>query len=119
MIDLKPALRAALSSLPAAVPPSWPLEEFALPVITVTDESSAVLASADGAPYLEEGVWSVTVLSSDPDQLENLSLAADQKLTALGLRRTGCQDSFDENARAWQKALSYRAVLHGDTIYSA
>jgi len=119
MTDLKPAILSLLSPLPAAVLPAFPAQEAPLPIITVADEASSVLAQADGEAYLEEHVFSLQILAADRPGLEALVLAADAALSTLGLRRTGCRDQFDETARAYQKTLSYRAVVHGDTVYSS
>lgn len=119
MTDLKPALLSLLSPLPAAVTAAWPLEEIALPVITVAEASSSVLAQADGQPYLEEHVYDVRVLSGDRVEADSLARAADAALSSLGLRRAACRDQFDEAARAYVKEMAYRAVLRGDTIYGS
>ena len=119
MTDLKPALLSLLSALPATVSCAWPLEEFALPVVTLAEESSAVAAQADGQPYLEEYVFSLQILAETRQEADALSLRADALLSSLGLRRTAGQDLFDETARAYQKSLTYRALLHNDIVYAS
>ena len=117
MIDLKPALLSAPADLPVCADVSFAREEFSLPIIVIGDEDGRVYAQADGAPYLEEAVFSVNIYAASPQALEALARQADAALAALGLRRAFQQDLFDETACAYRKYLRYRALLKGDTIY--
>lgn len=117
MTDLKPALLSALSGLNARCVTGFPQQEYALPLIVVSDEGGGVIAQADGAPCLEEYLFSVSVYAANPVQTESLAEQTDQSLSALGLRCQHWQDLYDEDARAYRKYLRYRAVLKNGLIY--
>ena len=117
MTDVKPAMLAALSHLPACTALSFAREEKSLPIIVIGDESGRTFAQADGQEYLAEYVAAVDIYAADQGELEGLFRETDSALSALGLRRTGCQDLYDEQAYAYRKRLRYRALLQGDLIY--
>ena len=117
MINLKPTLLHALSSLPSVVVAAFPIQEYALPVITVADERGGVSAQADGQDYLEEYIFVLNVYAASMEEMEALSCQADECLAALGLRRIFQQDFFDEQAYAWRKLLRYRCLVQGENIY--
>ncbi len=117
MTDLKAEILSLLSALPVHAAAANPAEELPLPSLTVSLEGASVFARAGGAPYLEEGVYSVTLMAADRAALETLAASADAVLTGAGFRLEGCRDEYNETARAHQKSLSYRAVFHGNTLY--
>ena len=117
MTDLKPTVLQALSRLPARAALSFARDEAPLPAVTVAEENVSVFARADGEPYLEEHTLSLDVYAASQGALAALSLAADEAMTALGLRLTAAQEAFDETAYAWRKTLRYRALVHQNTIY--
>lgn len=117
MTDLKAEILSLLSSLPVHAAAANPEEDLPLPSLTVSLEGASVFARADGAPYLEESVYGITLLAAERTALETLSASADAALTGAGFRLEGCRDEFNETARAHQKSLSYRAVFHGNTLY--
>ncbi len=117
MVDLTHEMISLLSALDATVIADYPLEEYDMPVISVSLRESAVTSRAGGAPYAEESVYGVDVYASEYADALSLTKDADALLSAYGLRRTGYQFSFDHAARVYRAATTYRGVLRGDTIY--
>lgn len=117
MTDLTAYLLSALSSLPACTAVSYEREEKTLPIIVVTEESASVYAQADGAPYLEEYILTADVYAATREEMADLAHQTDAAFSALGLRRTGSSEAFDEGAYAWRKTLRYRCLMHQQTIY--
>ncbi len=117
MTDLTPTLLSALSSLPACTAASFAREEKPLPIITVAEESASEFARADGAPYLEECVFTADVYAASREEMLSLAQQANAALSALGLRLTGTGEAFDDAAYAWRKTLRYRCLVHRQTIY--
>lgn len=117
MIDMKAAMLAALSQLPACTAAAFAREEMALPIITVADADGGVHARADGQSYLEEYIADVDVYAASPEGMEALAMKTDAALSKMGLIRLAQQDFYDEIAYAWRKHLRYRCLLQGEIIY--
>ncbi|MBQ9263738.1 MAG: hypothetical protein IJ189_05945 [Clostridia bacterium] len=117
MTDLKPTVLTALNALPACTALAFAREEQSLPIITVADENISIFAQADGTPYLEEHILRIDIYTAAQSEASSLAGQTDAALTALGLRLTASQESFDEAAYAWRRQLRYRALIHQDTIY--
>ena len=117
MIDMKGAMLSALKDVPACTAESFARQELPLPIVVVQDADRAVLARADGKPYLERYEAQVDVYAATAQEADALAAQADAALWALGLVRQEYRTFHDEAAYAHHRTLRYKAVLCGQWIY--
>lgn len=117
MIDMKEAMLSAMKDLPACMEESFLLQENPLPLIVVRDAERAVLARADGKPYLESYRGQVDVYAHTAAEADALAARADTALWQLGLIRESYEESHDAEAFAYHRSMLYKAVLMGEWIY--
>ena len=110
MPDITSDVLAALRGVLSAVHYQHPAHLVALPCAVLYQSGDSVAARADNQPHLSEVEYTVEFWAGTPAQTHSLSAQADAALTALGLRRTGCTDLYDEAARAHRRVLRYRAL---------
>ncbi len=117
MMDMKGAMLSALKDVPACTAESFARQELPLPIVVVQDADRAVLARADGKPYLERYQARVDVYAATAQEADALAVRADAALWALGLLRDGYSAGYDEAAYAHHRTMVYKAVLCGQWIY--
>ena len=117
MIDLKPAVLAALSALPACTREAYEAGKTPLPLVVISDAERKVVSRADGADYLEEYQIAADVYALSAGGAETLCQSTDAALCALGLKRVSMTAEFDEAPYAFHDRMLYRALLRGETLY--
>ena len=117
MTDLKPAIMAALSTLPACTREAWAAGEMPLPLIVISDEERRVTARADGEDYLEEYTAAIDVYADSAQTAETLCRSADAALNALGLKRVSTTAGFDETVYGYHNRMLFRALVRGELLY--
>ena len=117
MISLSDAVRTALERTGARTAYFYPKDFSVLPLVAWRESGNRQFAQADGAECLTEVEYSVDVWATGPAQCAALAEAVQAALDALGLRREFCADLFDQESGAFHRALRYRGVTDGETVY--
>lgn len=116
MPDLLPDACAALLPVLAHIHLHFPRRLAVFPCGVLLESDNRVHAQADGIPYLHEVELTLEIWARSPGETHALSLRCDERLTALGLRRTGTTELYDPDAQAHRRVLRYRALCGPDGI---
>lgn len=111
MINVKDQISAALlevsSNVTDAYPTSW--EEDV--TIQLTEEENNVFEYVDGRESKSYLRYRIDIWSRK--STSNTTLEVDKKVSALGLKRTSCQDMNEENIK--HKQMRYEGIIDNDT----
>jgi len=116
LIDFLLDIHAALAETGVPVHTPRPAAFAQLPCILLSETANEVFASADALPHLHEVEYTLESWAASLERTHALAAQIDEKLTALGFRRTYCCDLFDDGTQAHRRVMRYRALYDNHCI---
>ena len=112
MINVKNQVYAALCEVAGNVTDVYPQTWASLPAIQYTEEDNSVYTMTDADEQLANLRYRIDIWDMKSTSLT--ALAVDEAVSALGLRRTACQDVADPSGMR-HKVMRYEGIIDVNT----